>query len=255
MYLATKPLVITVTSGKGGVGKTSLTANIATLLAKQGKQVLVLDADTGLANADVQLNLTPQKDLAHVLEGTCSLQDAVTPTPYGFGLIAGRSGHPGLSSLPLPVLTGWLATLSELTAPNNQPYDIILLDAPAGVAATTLALSARSNATLLVTTPDPSSLTDAYALIKLTTLTHGPQAFHLVVNQASATEGKTVHTRLTTAAQNFLQLPPLPLAAVIPSDKNFSSAVRLHKLATIAFPSSEAVKALEKLTNSPLFTT
>jgi flagellar biosynthesis protein FlhG len=237
------PKLITVASGKGGVGKTSLTLNLATVLAKQGKKVLVVDGDTGLANADVQLNLKPAFDLAHALSGQKLLAEIITPTPQGFALIAGRSGHAGLASLPLPTLTHWLNDLRDL----GQVYEFILLDAAAGIAPPTLLMCAQSSTTLLLTTPDPSSLTDAYALLKLLWLQHGVANAKLVVNQATAREAAHVHTRLNAAATGFLQLPPLALVGQIPGCKYYAQAVKNHELASAVFPQSAAVEALAKL--------
>ncbi len=234
------PKLYTIASGKGGVGKTSLTLNLAATLAKQGKRVLVVDVDTGLANADVQLNLKPTYDLAHALSGEKHLREIISPTPYGFGLIAGRSGHLGLASLNLPTLTQWLNELREL----GRDYDVILLDAAAGIAPPTLLMAAQSTATLLITTPDPSSLTDAYALLKLLWLQHGAANARLVVNLATAREAAQVHTRLNTAAAAFLHLPPVPLLGQIPACKYFAQAVKNHELAVAAFPASAALVAL-----------
>lgn len=248
----TTPILYTIASGKGGVGKTSFTVNLATQLDKLGHKVLVIDGDTGLANLDVQLNLQPQTDLSHVLAGTHGLADVITPTPQGFGLIAGRAGHAGLAGLPLPKLTQWLADVRTLATQQN--YSHVLIDAAAGVAPQTLAMCAQANHTLLVTTPDPSSLTDAYALIKLLHLQQGVANCSLIVNQASVREAGFVHTKLTQAAQNFLKLPPLPFLASIPSDKNWSQAIRLHQLASTAFPSTASVEAIQSLAKSAFFT-
>lgn len=235
--------IFAIASGKGGVGKTGFTINLAAALAKQGKKVLVFDGDTGLANLDVQLNLKPERDLADALERNMPLAELITPTPYGFAFIAGRSGHNGLANLPQGRLTALLNELRDLA----QTYDAILLDVAAGIAPQALLLSAQADATLLLTTPDPSSLTDAYALLKVLWQTHGVVNSLLVVNQASATEAKQVHTRLTTAVENFLKLPPLPHLATLPHDASYAQAVRLHKLAFQAFPNSAAVKAVEDL--------
>jgi len=236
------PTLITVASGKGGVGKTSFTLNLSYQLQKQGANVLVVDADTGLANIDVQLNIKPTADLAHVLEGKKTIAEALTPTPHGFSVLCGRSGHQGLSTLPVPVLTRWMEELRQLTT-----FTHILLDAPAGIAPTTLALTAGSAKTLLITTPDPSSLTDAYAVVKLTNQVHGAAPFQLVTNQASKTEAKQIETRLNMAVTSFLKLPPLPHIAAIPEDKSYATAVKLHQLASISFPGNPAVEAIQAL--------
>ncbi len=232
-----------IASGKGGVGKTSFTLNLATVLAQQGKRVLVVDADTGLANADVQLNLQPTADLADVLQGAKPLAAVVQPTPHGFDLIAGRSGHPGLIGLTTPTLLRWLQDLKSLAT----AYDFVLLDAAAGVAPTTLLLSAHSHATLLLTTPDPSSLTDAYALVKLLWRQHGVANARLIVNQATEREAAQVQTRLNSAVQGFLQLQPLPLLGSLPSCKYYAQAVRNHALVSVEFPHSPAVVAIREL--------
>lgn len=246
------PTLYTIASGKGGVGKTSFTVNLATQLAKQGHKVLVLDGDTGLANLDVQLNLQPQYDLSHVLAGTHTLEEVITPTPQGFGLIAGRAGHAGLAGLSLPKLTQWLTDTRTLATQHG--YTHILIDAAAGIAPQTLAMCAQANHTLLVTTPDPASLTDAYALIKLLHLQHGVANSSLIVNQANAMETKAVHSKLTQAAEHFLKLPPLPLLASIPADKNWAQAIRLHQLASTAFPATASVESIANLPKSALFT-
>jgi flagellar biosynthesis protein FlhG len=233
----------TIASGKGGVGKTSLTLNLAAACAHSGKRVLVVDGDTGLANADVQLNLRPEYDLTHALTLQKPLLEIITKTPYGFDLIAGRAGHPGLAGLPLPTLTKWLNELRGLSA----HYDIILLDAAAGISPPTLLMCAQSTATLLITTPDPSSLTDAYALLKLLWQQHTSANAQLIVNQATVREAAMVHKRLGTAATEFLKLPPLPMLGHIPSCKYYSQSIKNHQLAFAAFPHSPALQQVRVL--------
>lgn len=244
-----------VASGKGGVGKTSLTLNLATLLARQGQHVLLLDGDTGLANLDVQLNVQPQKDLAHVLAGQATLSDIALPIPQlstskgSVTLLPGRAGHSGLTNVTQAQLTQLLTDLRALpnATRDTQHATLILIDVAAGVAPAQLIMCAQSTATLLVTTPDPSSLTDAYALIKLLWQQHGTANTRLIVNQASKTEGQQVHTRLSTATENFLKLPPLPLLGIIPQDKLYSTAVRSQAIAALTYPQSTAVEAIESL--------
>jgi flagellar biosynthesis protein FlhG len=242
----TQAKLYTIASGKGGVGKTSLTLNLAASAGQLGKRVLVVDGDTGLANADVQLNLRPQYDLADALIAQKPLAEIITPTPYSFDLIAGRAGHSGLAGLLLPTLSNWLNELRDL----GNLYDIILLDAAAGISPHTLLMCAQSTKTLLLTTPDPSSLTDAYALLKMLWQNHTCSNAQLVVNQATAREGALVHKRLTTAAEQFLKLPPLPLIGNIPSCKYFSQAVKNHQLAFASFPHSPALQEVRNLSKS-----
>ncbi len=237
------PNIITVASGKGGVGKTSFTLNMAHVLATHGGKVLVVDGDTGLANADVQLNLTPKASLADVLAHRCTLAEAITPTPHGFHLLAGSSGHMGLATLALPTLAGWMNELHSL----GETYSTILVDAAAGISPTTLLMCAQSSRALLLTTPDPASLTDAYALIKVLWQQHGVNNTQVVMNQATAREAAQVHTRLAKAVEGFLQLPPPPLVGQVPQCKYWSQAVRSHQLVAQVFPKSPGVEALSSL--------
>jgi flagellar biosynthesis protein FlhG len=235
--------VYAVASGKGGVGKTSLTLTMATLWAKQGKRVLVVDGDVGLANIDVQLNLKPNKDLGDVLAGKATLLETVVKTPLGFEVVPGRSGHGGLANLPMAAVQLVLRQVRAL-APD---YDVVLVDVAAGVGATELALCAGCDAVLVITTPDPSAYTDAYALVKLLWKEHGLAHGRVVVNMASAREGADIHKRLAQAAEHFLGLPDLAYAGHVPPCRQYAQAVKLHQLPVVAFPNSPAVVAVGKI--------
>ncbi|MFZ2587116.1 MAG: AAA family ATPase, partial [Alphaproteobacteria bacterium] len=165
--------VYAIASGKGGVGKTSFTLNLATQLAKQGKKVLVVDGDTGLANLDVQLNIKPAYDIGHVLAGQATVAQALTPTPQGFTLLAGRAGDAHLANLPLPSLHSLISNV------RNAGFPIVLIDISAGIHTQALAFCAAADTTLLLTTPDPAAFTDAYALLKLLWANHGVANAHL----------------------------------------------------------------------------
>ncbi|MBI1308827.1 MAG: AAA family ATPase [Proteobacteria bacterium] len=238
--------IYAVASGKGGVGKTSLTLNLATLLTRQKKRVLVFDGDTGLANLDVQLGMKPERDLAHYIAGQFALKHVISKTPQGFDLLAGRAGHQALVNLTLPRLTQLMNDLRAL----SENYDVILLDIAAGVAPQALFLCTQAHATLLITTPDPSSLTDAYALVKLMWQDNATANAQLIVNQASKAEAAQVHTRLTTAMEKFLHLPPLPYLGNIPHDRLYATAVKSHLLAVTAFPNCPAVTALDAISRN-----
>lgn len=234
--------VYAIASGKGGVGKTSFTLNLATLLARHGKRVLVIDGDTGLANLDVQLNLHPERDLGHVVNGQWLLSESITPTPYKFDLVAGRAGDAHLANLPHAQVQKLMSDARALTG-----YDVVLVDVAAGVHHQALAMCAAVDFTLLLTTPDPAAFTDAYALLKLLWKDHGLANAHLIVNQASAREAAGIHQRLKQAAEHFLGLPDLPLLGHVPPCRQYASAVKLHQLAAVAYPSSPAVEAIGKL--------
>lgn len=225
-----RALIVAVASGKGGVGKTSLTLNIARTLAKQGKKVLVFDADIGLANIDVQLGLAPGKDLSDVLQGKATIKEVIARAEQGFDVVPGRSGGEDL-----PFITGverqqMLRQVQEVAA----NYDLILLDVAAGVSDEVLTFAKFADRTLLVVTPDPSSITDAYAVVKLLKLRHNVTNCTVLVNMAGGeTEGKATYTKLKTAAEKFLNIP-LPLTGIIVYDKAYSQAVRLQQLAVDA---------------------
>jgi flagellar biosynthesis protein FlhG len=248
--------VYAVASGKGGVGKTGITLTMATTLAKKGKRVLLLDGDTGLANLDVQLNLQPKRDLAHVLSGESTLRDIALPVPQlafpqkdgttgQVTLLPGRAGHAGLANVTQPALLNMVNALHALV--EEDAYDAAFIDVAAGIAPTQLTLCAQAHQTLLVTTPDPSAITDAYALIKLMWQQYATANARLIVNMASAAEGEYVHQRLTTAVEKFLKLPPLPLRGIVPTCKTYATAVREHRIAAIAHPNSHAVQAIARI--------
>lgn len=243
MNVDKKPLILAIASGKGGVGKTGLTLNLAILLARSGKKVLVIDGDIGLANADVQLNIHPQYSLADVVSGRVGIKAALTATPQKFDLLAGSAGHSGLVQLPLPQLHLFWDALEALA----QNYDVTLADMAAGVSPHVLTLCARSTATLLVATPDPSSLTDAYALVKLMWHQQQVNNAQLIVNQASVREAAQVHNKIGTAMRAFLHLPEPTLLGNVPVDRVYATAVKNHQLAAQAFPQCAAVEALRDI--------
>lgn len=220
-------LIVAVASGKGGVGKTSMTLNIARALAKQGKRVLVFDADIGLANIDVQLGLAPGKDLSDVLQGKATVKDVIAKTDKGFDVVPGRSGGEDL-----PFITGverqqMLRQVQDVAA----AYDLILLDVAAGVSDEVLTFTKFADRTLLVVTPDPSSITDAYAVVKLMKLRHNVTNATVLVNMAtSATDGKQTYEKLKNAADKFLQIQ-LPLTGILVHDKAYTQAVRMQQIA------------------------
>lgn len=235
--------IIAIASGKGGVGKTSLTLNMSRTLAKQGKKVLILDADLGLGNVDVQLGLTPSKDLSHVIAGTAKLQETIMQTPLGFDIIPGRSG-----SDTLPFLTNIERhnVVKELSEVANY-YDYILLDIAAGVGDEILVFARFADYTALIATPDPSSITDAYAVIKMLKLRHDITNCKIIINQAtSEVDALRTYEKLRIATDRFLQIQT-PLIGYVTQDTNYMQAVRMQKLTVDAFAHLNIARLIENV--------
>ena len=236
--------LIAVASGKGGVGKTWLSITLAHALAKAGQRALIFDGDLGLANVDIQLGLQPERDLGAALGGGLALGDtAQNVAATGFEVIAGRSGSSSLASLSPPALTALAQQLLAL-APS---YDRVVLDLGAGVDATVRYLAARCATSLVVTTDEPTALTDAYAFIKLV-LKQDPRAdLRVVVNMAaSRPEGERTYATLRKACTSFLKADP-PLAGVIRRDPKVKDAIRCQEPLLTRHPNCNAAGDVETL--------
>jgi flagellar biosynthesis protein FlhG len=222
---APKVRVLAVTSGKGGVGKTNVVVNLGVRLCGMGHRVLVLDGDLGLGNVDVMVGLSPTRSLADVLAGGHALEDVVVPGPNGIRLIPGGSGVAALTQLGEE---GQLRLLSEV-ARLADPPDFLLIDTGAGIGPNVRFLVGCAQEILVVVTPEPTSVTDAYALMKVMALHHGERRFRLLVNLArSAAEAAEVYRRLALAADRFLGVA-VDLAAWVPEDAGVGAAVRAQR--------------------------
>ena len=241
--------VIAVASGKGGVGKTWFSITLSHAMARAGKKVLLFDGDLGLANIDVQLGLMPKRDLNDVIRGRLGLDKVIQPYKEGgFDIIAGRSGQASLSALPSQRLTMLRDQILEVA----HQYDVVILDLGAGVDRTVRMLSASAIRTLLVTTDEPTSLTDAYAFIKLGSAAGMSQNVGIVINQASSeNEGKKTYKTLLKACENFLRLTP-PLVGMISYDKKVKETIRYQTPILIRSPNSDAAEDVEKIAKSVL---
>ena len=241
--------VVAIASGKGGVGKTTLSVSLAAELVRRGRRVLLLDADLGTANADIACGLTPEATLADVLRGTHRLADIQLDAPGGFQLLPGASGlaDPGERGWDLPParLEALLRQMDALEAAN----DVILIDVGAGVGPVVQAFCAAAARLLVVSTPDPTAVTDAYALLKTLDAAAPGGAAHasVVINLAAdAAEGRETHDRLEAACRHFLGFSP-PLAGVVPADAEVAASVR-RRLPLLAEPAaSPAAEALRRL--------
>ena len=236
--------IIAVASGKGGVGKTFFSVTLTQALSRMGKKVLLFDGDLGLANVDVQLGLMPKRDLNDVIRGRLSLDKVIQRyEDGGFDIIAGRSGQSSLSALP----SQRLAALRDQLLEVADSYDVVVIDLGAGVDRTVRMFSATATRTLLVATDEPTSLTDAYAFIKLGSAAGMSKNVSIVVNQAqSASEGEKTYKTLLKACENFLRLSP-PLAGMVRSDPRVKETIRHQTPLLTRSPTTEAAVDVEKI--------
>lgn len=236
--------ILAVASGKGGVGKTFFSITLAQTMAKSGKKVLLFDGDLGLANVDVQLGLMPKRDLNDVIRGRLSLDKVIQPYPDGgFDIIAGRSGQASLSALP----SQRLAMLRDQLIEVSDSYDVVIIDLGAGVDRTVRMFSASATRTLLVTTDEPTSLTDAYAFIKLGSAAGMSKNISIVVNMAtSASEGEKTYKTLLKACENFLRMSP-PMAGMIRTDPRVKETIRHQTPLLTRSPNTDAADDVEKI--------
>lgn len=236
--------MLAVASGKGGVGKTWLSVTLAQALARDGKRVLLFDGDLGLANVDIQLGLQPRNDLGGVLDGSYALKDATAAHPSGgFDVIAGRSGTGSLANIPAGRLQQLMQELAELA----PAYDWVILDLGAGLDRTVRQLAAMARTSLVVATDEPTSLTDAYAFIKLAHMQTPDADLRVVVNMASSpAEGERTYATLLKACESFLKISP-KLAGVIRRDGKVKDAIRHQVPILTRHPNSPAAEDVEAL--------
>jgi flagellar biosynthesis protein FlhG len=229
--------VIAIASGKGGVGKTWLSITLAHALAAKGHRMLLFDGDLGLANIDVQLGLMPAHDIASVIAGKANLDDAInTYDRGGFDILAGRSGSGGLAALTPQKLKG----LHEGLASVAGRYDLVILDLAAGLDQNLRLLAGLSGTCLVMTTDEPTALTDAYALIKVLTVAGRQGGISIVVNLATShKDGERTYTTLLKACESFLKISP-PLAGVVCRDDRVPETIRRQAPTLTRHPTSEA---------------
>lgn len=246
-----KPLgkVLAVTSGKGGVGKTFVSANLAAALAKRGHKVLVLDADLGLANLDVVLNLYPKITLHDVFTGKAKLEEAILPAPGGFSVLLAGSGMVEYSRLTSEVRNEFLRVMNSLV-PN---YDVVILDTGAGISDVVLFAVSLASEVLMVATPEPTSLTDAYATIKVLVGQQQRQTIRVIINQATRPgSGTAITNQLQQVLDRFVVAglnQPIRLVHMgdIPIDPEVRQAIMRRQLMMQATPGCPAGMALTQI--------
>lgn len=244
--------VITVTSGKGGVGKSSVAINLAMQFRKQGKSVIIFDADFGLANIEVMFGAIPKYNLADMIYKGKEFKDIIVKGPEDIGFISGGSGINGLGNMDTDKVKCLVYKLKEL----ETLADIIIIDTGAGISDSVLEFVATSNEVLLVTTPEPTSITDAYALLKTlnvrASFDRELSTIKVIANRVSGyEEGKNLYNKLEVVVSKFLKIN-MKFLGIIPMDANMSKAVMQQKPITNAYPGSIATKAFEKMAEALL---
>ncbi|XAL99049.1 MinD/ParA family protein [Phycisphaeraceae bacterium D3-23] len=221
---AARAQTLAITSGKGGVGKTTVAVNLAVELARLGRKVVLLDADLGTANADVMCNVMPATTLAHVVAGRREIEHAVVRAPGGFGLIPGASGLAQMAALSDYERERLLEQFRRL----EQSYDVLLIDTGAGVGPNVLGFLVATESVLVVTTPDPTAITDAYAVIKTAHRQRPDIDVRLLVNLAQdADEARQVFVRVSNVCTKFLGMQ-VSYAGFLPSDPEVRASVRMR---------------------------
>lgn len=235
--------VIAVTGGKGGVGKTSVSVNLATALAATGRRVLLLDGDLGLANVDVFLGLSPRHTMAHVLSGERTLEEIILDTPQGFQVVPGASGVADLANLSAAGHLGLVQAFSTL----SSRIDTLIVDTSAGISHSVVQFTQAAQHVLLVVCDEPASMTDAYALAKVLSRDHGMTHFRVVANMVrSPGEGTALFKKLERVTDRFLDVT-LEYVGEIPEDPYLRRAIREQRPVVAAFPACPASRAFKKL--------
>lgn len=242
-----RPKVLAISSGKGGVGKTNVAVNLAVALQSQGYRVLLFDADLGLANVDVLLGLSPRANIADVLAGRYRLREILVEGPQGVKILPASSGIVHLTQLS----EGEKIRLLEEFEDLEEEVDIVILDTAAGISENVLYFNLASQERILLVTPEPTSLTDVYALIKVLYRRYGIKTFQLVVNCVQhPNQGRQVYRQLVTVVERFLGSLSLNLVGILPFDQVVPKAVRAQKPFLKLYPEARISRAVRDLAQS-----
>lgn len=235
--------VLAVASGKGGVGKTNLSVNLSVALAQRGNEVMLMDADLGLANADVLLGLRPIYNLSHVLSGERSLEEIIIRGPSGLHLVPAASGIQGMADLNSLQHAGIIRAFSEL----SHKIDVLVIDTAAGIADNVISFSRAAQDIIVVVCDEPASITDAYALIKLLSREHGQRNFRIVANMTHGPqEGVELFNKIIKVTDRFLEVA-LDYMGAVPYDDYLRKAVQKQRPVVEAYPRSKAAMAFKNL--------
>jgi flagellar biosynthesis protein FlhG len=235
--------VVAVTSGKGGVGKTNVSVNLAAFAAAQSHRVLLIDADLGLANSHIVLGVSPQYHLGHLLDGSVGLDAVLEPGPHGLRVLSAASGEQEMSRLDDDQKLRLIAALDPL----DDRFDLVIVDCGAGIGDNVVFFAGAAQMTLLVVTPEPTSLTDAYAAVKVLSQRAGVRHFGVVVNLVSDDrQARDVFQKLVRVTDRFLQAR-MSYAGSVPRDENVQRSVMAQQPIVDLYPQSPASRALGHL--------
>ena len=235
--------VYSITSGKGGVGKTAVVANLAYVLASMGKRVLILDADLGLANIDVVFGISPTFNLNHFFTGEEDLQGIMVDGPLGIKILPAGSGIQNFTNLDSHQK---MRLLDGLDAMQNH-FDFVLIDTEAGISENVTYFNTAAQEILVITTPEPTAITDAYALMKLLSTQYHEKNFNLVVNQIqNEDDALDVYRKLTMVANRYLDIS-IDYLGSIPDDRQMVESIRKQKVISELYPGSKITQAFRQL--------
>jgi len=235
--------VLAVTSGKGGVGKSNISANLAICLAAAGKKVALVDADLGLGNLDVVLNINSKYNISHLINGSKTVEEIIQVGPEGVEVICGASGLDTIAELGQFQRQRLLSELEKL----QDNYDVIIIDTGAGISKSVLSFCLSSDHVLVISTPEPTSITDAYAMIKVLTTQKFAGRLSLLINMASSkAEGKQVYRQIASVAKRFLSTYVYE-AGVILKDERLCESVKVRKAVVLNYPHSQITRSIAAL--------
>ena len=239
-----KPVrVIAVTSGKGGVGKTNLSVNIGIALSQMGQRVALLDADMGLANVDILLGMYPQFNLSHVLSGDKTLDDIMLEGPFGLKVIPGASGIQKMAELSTIEQAAVVRAFSDC----DQDLDVLIVDTAAGISSSVVNFTRACQEIIVVVCDEPTSLTDAYAFIKLLNRDYGLSHFHVITNMVqSLQQGQALFQKLTKVTDHYLDVT-LQFEGAVPHDEYLRKSVQKQSPVVVAFPGSKSSLAMKSI--------
>lgn len=240
--------VIAITAGKGGVGKTNVSVNLALTLAKQNKKVMLFDGDLGLANIDVLLGLNAKYNLSHVLDDKCELKDIILTGPYGVKIVPSSSGIDKMTNLGSRAYSGIISAFNTIT----EPLDYLIIDTAAGISEDVCSFSRSAQELIIVVCDEPTSITDAYALMKVLSRRYHIKKFHILANMVrESSQGRNLFSKLYRAAEQFLDIN-LDYMGAISYDEFMHMAVKKQQGIIDAYPNALASREFKRITDKIL---